>query len=238
MAYQLDCYIQLTGILHCRTGLRIGGNKEELEIGGMDNPIIRHPVTKYPYIPGSSLKGKLRSLLEYKYGKVTHDGKPCGCAKKECPICPLFGPHIQSKRPHHLGPTRILLRDAMICPESVTWLEPVMEEGSQYAEVKTENIIDRSTGKAADRGLRTQERVPAGTKFNFELIVRVFKGDDKQKILSYITEGLRLLEMDYLGSSGSRGYGQVKIEELGKVEIQGLQKDGKSLTNWREEELA
>lgn len=238
MAYELDCYIKLTGVLRCRTGLRIGGNKEDLEIGGMDNPIIRHPVTKHPYIPGSSLKGKLRSLLEYKYGKVQKDGQPCGCAKADCPICPLFGPHLQSRQSHSLGPTRILLRDAMIRQTSIEWLEPMMEEGSQFAEIKTENIIDRSTGRAADRGLRTQERVPAGTEFDFELVLRVFKGDDKQKMLSYITEGLRLLEMDYLGSSGSRGYGQVEIEELGKVEIQGLQQDGQHIPNWREEGLA
>lgn len=231
MAYQLDCYIQLTGVVHCQTGLRIGGNKEEIEIGGMDNPIIRHPVTKHPYIPGSSLKGKLRSLLEYKHGKVGDRGKPCGCLKADCPICPMFGPHIQgNKQSHALGPTRIILRDAMIRQESIDLLEPLMDEGIHYTEVKTENIIDRSTGKAADHGLRTQERVPAGTEFDFELVLRVFEGDDAQKMLGDVADALRMLEKDYLGSSGSRGYGQVTIT--------GLQKDGVAQPNWREEGLA
>ncbi len=214
MSLKLINHIEISGIIHCRTGLRIGGNKDEIEIGGMDNPVIRHPVTKHPYIPGSSLKGKLRSLLEYKYDKIQDDGKPCGCALKDCPICPMFGPHL---RPHHsLGPTRLLLRDATLSPKSVEELEPMLEEGLQYAELKSENIINRKTGIAADRGLRTQERVPAGAEFDFRLTLRVFEGDDEAQMLTLIAEGLRLLEADYLGGSGSRGYGQVEFLDLKK----------------------
>ena len=218
MAFKLKKYVKITGIIHCCTGLHIGGNKDEIEIGGMDNPVIRHPVTKQPYIPGSSLKGKLRSLLEYKHGRVMNDGKPCGCAKPDCPICPIFGPHLQSRREldPNLKPTRLLVRDSLLNPRTIEKLQPMLVDGLEYAEIKTENIIDRSTGRAADRGLRSQERVPADAEFDMNLSVRIFEGDDENKILDNLQEGLRLLQADYLGGSGSRGYGQVEIRELKK----------------------
>jgi CRISPR-associated protein Csm3 len=81
-------------------------------------------------------------------------------------------------------------------------------------EVKTENIIDRRTGIAAQRGLRTQERVPPGAKFQLHLSLRVFQGDDDKKFIGWIREALSLLERDTLGGSGTRGYGWVKIENL------------------------
>lgn len=223
MSLKLKKYVLISGIIHCRTGLRIGGSKDEIEIGGMDYPIIRHPVTKHPYIPGSSLKGKLRTLLEYKYDKVGSEGKPCGCGKPDCPVCPMFGPHFNPK--HKLGPTRLICRDALLTEDSVALLEPMLEDGLQYAEVKSENIIDRRTGIAAKGGLRTQERVPAGTEFDFNLALRVFEGDNETDMLARVAEGLRLLEADYLGGSGTRGYGQVEFRDL--------KKDGQPWPNWR-----
>lgn len=50
--------------LIAKTGLHIGGGNENLDIGGLDKPVIRDPLTKYPYLPGSSIKGKLRATLE------------------------------------------------------------------------------------------------------------------------------------------------------------------------------
>lgn len=208
MVYKLLKYVPVRGQLTCKTGLRIGGSKEEMEIGGMDNPVIRHPLTKVPYIPGSSIKGKLRSLLEYKMGKVSASGEPCGCAG--CLVCKVFGPH---KRPEHgLGPTRIIVRDATMTDEWVKRLEALREEGLNYVEVKTENWIDRRTGVAGHRGLRTQERVPAGAQFDFNISVRIFEGDSEQEILDFIQQGLGMLPQDTLGGSGSRGYGWVEIE--------------------------
>src|SRR3989338_11494456 len=68
-------YKTITGIMQCVSGLRIGGSKDTIEIGGMDNPIIRNPLDKFPYIPGSSIKGKMRSLLEWEIdGKLGRDG--------------------------------------------------------------------------------------------------------------------------------------------------------------------
>ena len=211
MAYQLLGYKHIRGTLTCESGLRIGGSKESIEVGGMENPIIRHPITQLPYVPGSSLKGKMRSLLEHKHGRVAPGGEPCGCGKPDCLVCQVFGPHKNVR--HSLGATRILVRDANLTLESKAWLEKAREEtGLNYAEVKTENIINRDTGVAADRGLRTQERVPAGTQFHFEIDVRVFKDDDEKKIMGFIEEGLALLQEDYLGSSGSRGYGKIKLD--------------------------
>ncbi len=216
MSLNLLKHVKVTAILECKTGLRVGGSKEELEIGGTDNPIIRHPITKLPYIPGSSIKGKMRSLLEYRYDKVLINDKgigvPCGCAQGDCLVCTVFGPHL--KQTHNLGPSRLLVRDATLTPESVKSLQKMQEEGLLFAEVKRENIIDRKTGIAAKGGLRTQERIPAGTTFQLRMSVRVFKDDPEQKVLSFIKEGLQLLQDDYLGGSGSRGYGEVELKDI------------------------
>ncbi len=211
MSDQLLGYKRIAGTLTCETGLRIGGSKEGIAIGGMDNPIIRHPITRLPYVPGSSIKGKMRSLLEQKHDKVSDNGEPCGCGRADCLVCRVFGPHKNVR--HSLGPTRILVRDAYLTADSRAWLEKALEEsGLDYAEVKTENIVNRRTGVAADRGLRTQERVPAGAQFDFEISVRIFDDDDVDQIMAFIEEGLALLQEDYLGSSGSRGYGKIKLE--------------------------
>ncbi|MGQ9677218.1 MAG: type III-A CRISPR-associated RAMP protein Csm3 [Chloroflexota bacterium] len=200
----------IAGTLTCKTGMRIGGSKEDIEIGGIDSPIIRDPVDKLPYIPGSSLKGKLRSLLEYSTGKMGRDGMPCECGQPDCMVCRVFGPHRNTN--HNLGPTRIIVRDAPLSEESREKLRPLMEEGVNYAEIKRENWIDRRTGVAGRGGLRTQERVPAGAKFDFDIHVRVFQGDDEEKIVSFIKRGLELLTSEYLGGSGTRGYGWVDVE--------------------------
>jgi CRISPR-associated protein Csm3 len=210
MALKLLKHRKIDGKLTLKTGMRIGGSKEEIEIGGMDNPIIREPLTDFPYIPGSSLKGKLRSILEYKYGKVGPDGKPCGCKQPDCLVCRVFGPHMQAM--HDLGPSRIIVRDAPLSEESKRELGKLQEKGLLFAEVKTENIIDRRTGVAAKGGLRTQERVPAGASFDFHMSLRIFEGDDEKKLLSFIEEGLKLLGEEYLGGSGTRGYGWVKVD--------------------------
>ena len=209
----LEKHVLIQGTIILRSGTRIGGSKEELEIGGMDNPVIRDPVTKEPYIPGSSLKGKLRSLIEYRYGKMGQEGRPCGCKLPDCPVCTLFGPHMQAT--HDLGPSRLIVRDAFMTPETLTVLSKLKEEGLPMVEMKSENIIDRRTGVAAQRGgPRTQERVPRGAKFDLNLSLRVFKGDDEKKLVGWVTEALELLKKETLGGSGTRGYGWVDIENF------------------------
>lgn len=201
---------RIYGTLTCKSGMHIGGSKEDIEIGGVDNPIIRDPVSRLPYIPGSSLKGKIRSLLEYREGKVGPDGGPCNCGLEGCSVCKIFGPHRNVR--HALGPTRILFRDAPLSAESCEKLGALREQGLDYAEVKKENWIDRRTGVAGQGGLRTQERVPAGSKFDLTMHLRVFEGDDEAGMVQFVEGGLKLLENEYLGGSGSRGYGWVSVD--------------------------
>ncbi|MBM4047463.1 MAG: type III-A CRISPR-associated RAMP protein Csm3 [Planctomycetes bacterium] len=207
---KLKKYVRITGTLTCRSGIRIGGSKEDVEVGGMDNPVIRHPLTKLPYIPGSSLKGKLRSLLEYAEGKVTTEGsgEPCKCAQEDCLVCRVFGPHKAPK--HSLGPSRIILRDAPLTDEWAEKLKPLLGQGLNYVEVKTENMIDRRTGVATNP--RPVERVPSGAQFALNISVRVFEADEEKKILDFIERGLQMLQSDTLGGSGTRGYGWVKLD--------------------------
>lgn len=214
---KLSKFVSITGIIHCKSGLRIGGTKEGIiEPGGSENTIIRHPITMLPYIPGSSLKGKMRSLLELDSSSQSDisDGKPCKCGK--CLVCKVFGSHgMQNKEI-----TRILVRDCDITKESADVLRTAKEEtGLNFAEIKSENIIDRKTGIAAKGGLRTQERVPSGTEFEMDITLKLFAGDNEKEIIDFVKRGLELLQEDYLGSSGSRGYGKIKIN---KLEFKGL----------------
>ena len=214
---KISKFIAITGIIHCESGLRIGGTKEGVvEPGGSENTIIRHPITSLPYIPGSSIKGKMRSLLELDAASVANidGGKPCGCGT--CLVCKVFGSHAMINKEI----TRILVRDCAITEASESLLRTTQEEkGLNFAEIKSENIIDRKTGIAANKGLRTQERVPAGTEFKMNITLKLFEGDDKDKMIDFVKKGLTLLQKDYLGSSGSRGYGKIKINNLEVKEL-------------------
>ena len=201
----------IKGRIFCETGLHIGGSQDEIEIGGGDLPVIKHPITKEPYIPGSSLKGKMRSTLERKYDKVTNKGEPCGCGKEDCLICRVFGPHKNTS--HSLGPTRILVRDSKISQETRNeYKELAVKGGVLPLENKTENIINRLKGTAEHP--RSLERVPAGSKFDMEIAVQIFEGDNEQDIIDFIKEGLLLVQETYLGGFGSRGSGKVKFQDL------------------------
>lgn len=207
---KLQKHILIEGIIKCETGLHIGGSSEGMEIGGVDLPVIKHPITKEPYIPGSSLKGKMRSELEKKYNK-TPNGEPCGCGDPNCQVCKIFGPHKNTK--HILGPTRILVRDSHFTEKTrEEYTKIIKEKGIDYIEKKTENIIDRLKGTALHP--RTQERIPAGAKFDLEITLQVFDGDNESEMLNRIKEGLMLVQKSYLGGSGSRGYGKVKFYDM------------------------
>ncbi len=138
------------------TGLHIGASNETIEIGGLDNPIIKDPLPgkNEPYIPGSSLKGKLRSLIQIKEGRFVNEGRqkgnPCSCGKKDCPVCPVFGTSA-ANRPDDLGPTRIVVRDSHL---SEYWQDK-FAKGELPMEVKYENAIDRITGIANPRPIET-----------------------------------------------------------------------------------
>src|SRR5260370_2828629 len=130
-------YQEITGVIYCLSGLRIGGSDELLQIGGTDLTCIKHPVTLKPYIPGSSIKGKMRSELEQRLGKLSGN-EPCGCARLDCLVCRVFGPHKKAK--HELGPSRIIVRDAQLIVRDEQ--QPIKGE----TELKSENVIDRKTG--------------------------------------------------------------------------------------------
>jgi len=203
-------------------GLRIGGGGGELEIGGSVDAnlgAIRDPITEEPYLPGSSIKGKLRSLLEKvngtyrmvesppksgKYQRKEQSESPCECGEAYCTVCTIFGAHKNTKS--RCAPTRITVRDAHLAAGS--------EERARLLEYKTENTVNRTSGAAKDP--RTGERIPPGARFDARIILRTYDADaDKSATyLKAIQQGLGLLQdADSLGSSGSRGYGTIRIDK-------------------------
>lgn len=206
----LKANIIFRGKIECVTGLHIGGGTEKLEIGGVDSPVIRHPHTKYPYIPGSSLKGKLRSLLEFAMGVVDEKGEP----SKADEITRLFGLGANEKEKNNIGPTRVVIRDCHPDKETIEMWENKVDSLLLYTEYKAENTLNRITSAANPRFI---ERVVPGSKFDFEIIYSVFEisdEDTKDKInedISRLIMAMRLLESNYIGKSGSRGYGKVKF---------------------------
>jgi len=220
MTMKLIKYKKLEGRLKLITGLHIGGSKEEIKIGETDNPVIKHPIDNFPYIPGSSLKGKIRTLLEWFLpGKVDAKGNVHGCTNPKCPVCRLFG---TTEKETTAGPGRALFRDCELDDDSKEKLKELKnEKGLLYVEEKYENVIDRTTGTVSKKGggPRQMERVPAGMVFNFEMDYRIFdmggdNGKTDEDYFYYIKKGLQLLESDALGGSGSRGYGKIEFEGL------------------------
>jgi len=179
------------------TGIHIGGSKESFGIGGVDLPVIKDPVSGKPIIPGSSLKGKLRSLMVL-----------AGVVKEDHP---LFTGGEQ-------GPTRCLFRDCRLTAESCKLLESRLGENT-YTEIKAENTIDKFTGTTKMGGLRFIERVPMGVSFEGEIVINGYNEDDINDFYKKIEAGCRLLEANYLGGSGSRGYGKVKMIFRSKQEL-------------------
>jgi CRISPR-associated protein Csm3 len=203
--------IIIKGTLTLLSGLHIGDSKENVEIGGVDSPVIRRKDNNQPYIPGSSLKGKIRSLLEMALGEglnskgetsfdydsyVTTDGKL---------MARLFG-----SAGNNGLPSRILVRDASLTAKSVKALDKSEFTDMPFTEVKFENVINRLNGTAEHP--RQIERVPAGAEFEIEFVINVMEDADEEKFMALLDAGLALLQHDYLGGSGTRGYGQVAIK--------------------------
>lgn len=216
----------IRGKIVLKTGTRIGGLDTGISIGGIENVVIRNPLNGEPYIPGSSLKGKMRCLLERlkrvdlkEYGQGKSMVRRHECDNVECEICRLFGSSPKSEKSEKSEeegkvniPARIIVRDAHLTPESKETLEG-METDLPYTEWKMENALDRITCHASPRSF---ERVPAGAEFELEIIYTADREDHIQEDLNNIVTALELIEDDYIGSSGSRGYGKVSftIEEF------------------------
>lgn len=205
---------RLSGQILVVTGLHIGGARESIEIGGMDNPIIKDPVTHDPYIPGSSLKGKMRSILEIALGKIHPKGDPYESSDEKCPISRVFG---STNDEVQYGPTRIVVRDARLNrPETAKALK-LDNELFPYTDIieeKTENRINRIQGKAEHP--RQQERVIPNTRFDFEILYKVYdvNGDDgatDEELFQHVRNALTMIELDYIGGNGTRGCGQIRF---------------------------
>lgn len=204
--------IFIKGQIKLLTGMHIGGSKTALDIGGIDLNVIKTS-EGVPFIPGSSLKGKLRSLLAREEG--SDDVK-----KDSEDIKQIFGESPSRESNGQI--TRLIVRDALMNIEIKSKIENREGEFSEmemdYTETKWENTINRKTGTAEHP--RQLERVPAGTVFDFELVYNEFDDEKTEKHLTLIKKAMNLLEDDYLGGSGSRGYGKIKFEN-----VEFLQKD-------------
>src|SRR5438309_5895095 len=215
----------LEGEMSCETGLHVGAGKGSLEIGGSDNPVVKDAFGR-PYVPGSSLRGKIRSLLEQSSGLAVpselvflsrRKGQEVRLHQSDRPddeICLLFGRN-PGRRERVQGetlettqatPARLAVFDAPLDADSIT---AQMRENldDELTEVKSENAIDRITSQANPR---TLERVPAGARFHFRMVFDVLCGEDRE-LVPRIVESLRLLEDDSLGGGGSRGSGRVRF---------------------------
>jgi CRISPR-associated protein Csm3 len=219
--------IKLNGTVELLSGLHIGGGDDTMKIGGIDNQVVKNANTGHPYIPGSSIKGKMRSLLEWDCGVVhlrrlnpeKENGQPLNSShiwekekgqfvkdryvdqkfqdketfNKVSNLLKLFG-----DKEGEFGITRISIGDCQLESNS---------EKMMLSEAKYENVINRQKGTAEHP--RQTERVPAGVTFAYDVRVKILPDDDENALKEMVRRGLELIESDYLGGSGSRGYGRV-----------------------------
>lgn len=216
---QLQARVFVTADLIAVSGLRIGGTLPGLAIGGVDLPVIRDPLTGYPYIPGSSLRGKLRALLDRRdgnepnrrIGNVQIHLPETQEAYKASRVARLFGV-LPDKQITDMRPTRLLVRDVYLDEVEAERLRQASRGGLLYTEAKTEAAIDRLTSAANPR---TIERVLAKTVFRpFAAAITLYDRDSVDEYVPLLLQGMRLLEDDYLGGHGSRGSGEIAFREI------------------------
>ncbi len=197
--------IDIRASLKVESGLHIGGSSDFAPIGAVDSPFIRDALTKEPIIPGSSLKGKIRTLLArsmsktYLLNKIEDDDEK---------IARLFG--SASRNNEGCRPSRLQFFDLRLKRESLDSLSS-LDLDTYIGEIKWENTIDRISATANPRQI---ERVPAGAEFAFRLVYNVEDERQLDEDMKMLQEGLFLLQMDYLGGHGSRGYGRVSLNDF------------------------
>ncbi len=206
----------INGIISCETGLHIGNASDNIDIGGIDKPIIRDSITNLPFIPGSSLKGKLRALLELNDDLSSESvknnrGRPSNSI--DCVATQIFGiaSYASTKEEKLLlkYPTRTIVRDSYPTNATIQKWEN-SDDVFEGAELKYENTVDRIN---ANSFIRNIERIPRGSEFEFEIIFSVYEGDNYKNFIE-ILRSMRLLEDNYLGGSGSRGFGKVRFKKI------------------------
>lgn len=210
---QLIKKIIYEGEITLLTGTHIGGSNSAMGIGGPDKLVIRNPLNNKPLIPGSSLKGKLRSLIELQDGNieiVKKKKKIKGIEKEISEYQPTKDPTTKAGNlfgtvGDNQQPSRLIVRDAHLMMEEIEFPNTDLP----YTESKTEVNIDRITSEANPRNI---ERVPAGAKFKLNMVLNIFEGDKQNELMDTVARAIKLLEDDYIGGSGSRGYGQIKIK--------------------------
>lgn len=203
---KLNKIIVKSGTITTVGRLHIGAGGEG-GIGGIDSAVVKNQITGEPFIPGTSLKGKMRYGLETSMGRAD----VCNCKSKECIICTLFGCMANSKSPQACGKTRIIVKDCNLA-EEFTNNPNVLVQVSATA-------IDRASGVAKTGALRTIEAVEKGVKFNFEVNIRVYEGDNEKLLSDTVDECLERIRTEGLGAKTSSGLGQVDIEQNDDVEL-------------------
>lgn len=194
--------IQITGTIEVVTGMHIGASEGFAAIGAIDSPVARDPITKLPYLPGSSLKGKIRSLLAKAYNE-----KPTKREDDDARIIRLFGSGKDKRNDNNPCSSRVIFSDSIMSN-----IDELRKLGVQTpTEAKEENTIDPITSIANPRQI---ERVVRGSKFPLSIIYNVEDLSTVKEDFETLREGLTFLEYDYIGGHGSRGYGRVKIADL------------------------
>ena len=194
--------IKITCILELKTGLHIGGDDSFSAIGAIDSPVVRDPLSGEPVIPGSTLKGKLRSLLAREMGVIPGEGVS-GFENDGFEIKRLFGSSSKTSNAAGTGiqMSRLQFADCFLCNK---------DELPQIFENKFENTIDRLTAVANPRQI---ERVVRGARFGVEIIYNVENIDEISEDFVNINKAINLLENDYLGGGGTRGSGRVRFSD-------------------------
>jgi CRISPR-associated protein Csm3 len=218
--HRLKGVVRIEGTLEVVTGLRIGGSADIMEISGLDNPIIRNPRNAEPFVPGSSLRGRMRSLAEWYFAELPDRGhviRPkIGSRKARVFGIPATDPKKarddKEAAEYARGPTRLIVRDALLSKAS----RDELKRGSPITEVKSENSINRLTSVANPRPM---ERVLPGVSFVVEMTYRIFDlgdggAEDEKNLNEVLLVAMRLLELDALGGGGSRGNGKVVWRDL------------------------
>lgn len=205
----IKCSLEIE--LEVITGLHIGIGDDKIQIGGVDSAVIKDPITKVPYIPGSSFKGKLRCLLETEALDDYEDGPNNPTINK------YFGPTSEYLKRRKEGNGKVEISLARFIFRDLK-MDPVQEEAflnqTYPLEIKTEISINRDTGTVDDSGPRTIERVPASTKFHGSILFRCKDEGEYEEMKKMLDKAFELLKNDALGGSGSRGYGEVAVKYL------------------------
>lgn len=191
--------LMISGNIEVLTGMHIGGGNEFSAIGAIDSPVIKDPLSMRPIIPGSSLKGKIRTLL----ARSMNSNPNAKHSDDDTKIKRLFGSQEEI--------SRLIFRDLKLSNAD----ELIGMGAVSPTEVKFENTINRISGEAMPRQI---ERSTSGSIYPLEIVYQVSVNDSDYKELlediSTLCNGMRLLQYDYLGGHGTRGYGKIKFSGL------------------------